>query len=64
MITSLDVGGSERQLVAWVHGLPKERFECHIACLSGYGPLEESARKAGAVLHDLRYPRTVSYTHL
>lgn len=56
-ITSLDVGGSERQLVAWVHGLPKDRFECHIVCLSGFGPLEDLARQAGAILHDLRYPR-------
>ncbi len=57
LITSLDVGGSERQLVAWVRGLPKERYECHILCLSGFGPLEQAARDAGAILHDLRYPR-------
>jgi glycosyltransferase involved in cell wall biosynthesis len=57
LITSLDVGGSERQLVAWVRGLPKERYECHIICLSGFGPLEEQARAAGATLYDLRYPR-------
>ncbi len=57
LITSLDVGGSERQLVAWVRGLPKEKYECHILCLSGFGPLEEPARRAGAVLHDLKYPR-------
>ncbi|MGC8740480.1 MAG: glycosyltransferase [Candidatus Sumerlaeaceae bacterium] len=57
LITSLDVGGSERQLVAWVKGLPKDRYECHILCLSGFGPLEEAARHAGAILHDLRYPR-------
>jgi glycosyltransferase involved in cell wall biosynthesis len=58
LITSLDVGGSERQLVAWVRGLPRGRYECHIICLSGYGPLEQPAREAGAILHDLEYRRS------
>jgi len=57
LITSLDVGGSERQLVGWVRGLPKDKYECHVICLSGFGPLESDARAAGAILHDLRYPR-------
>lgn len=57
LITSLDVGGSERQLVSWVRGLPKQRYECHILCLSGFGPLEGAARQAQAILHDLCYPR-------
>ncbi|MCX7018656.1 MAG: glycosyltransferase [bacterium] len=56
-ITSLEVGGSERQLVALAGGLPGERFETHIICLSGYGALENEARAAGAALYDLRYPR-------
>jgi glycosyltransferase involved in cell wall biosynthesis len=57
LTTSLEVGGSERQLVALNRGLPDERYEKHIICMSGYGPLEQDARAAGAELHDLRYPR-------
>lgn len=56
-ITSLEVGGSERQLVSWLRGLSPERYERHLICLSGFGPLENEARATGAVLHDLRYPR-------
>jgi glycosyltransferase involved in cell wall biosynthesis len=57
LITSLEVGGSERQLVALNAGLPAEKYERHIICLSGFGPLEAKARETGATLHDLRYPR-------
>ncbi|MBX7246186.1 MAG: glycosyltransferase, partial [Candidatus Sumerlaeaceae bacterium] len=52
-----EVGGSERQLVALIGGLPKDRFECHIVCLSGFGELEGAAREAGATLYDLGYRR-------
>src|SRR5262245_16181377 len=54
---SLEVGGSERQLVALNAGLAGEPCERHIICLSGFGPLEDEARATGAVLHDLKYPR-------
>lgn len=54
---SLEVGGSERQLVALNAGLPNAQYEKHIICLSGYGPLEADARSTGATLHDLAYPR-------
>ena len=57
LTTGLEVGGSERQLVALNRGLPSDRYEKHIICMSGYGPLEAEARAAGAELHDLRYPR-------
>jgi glycosyltransferase involved in cell wall biosynthesis len=57
LITSLEVGGSERQLVALLRGLPDAGFEKHLICLSGYGPLEAEARATGAAVHDLQYPR-------
>lgn len=57
LITSLEVGGSERSLVALVQGLPSDQYEKHIVCLSGFGPLEREARSAVDGLHDLRYPR-------
>lgn len=60
LVTSLEVGGSERQLVALCHGLPTDRYEKHLVCLSGLGPLEEDARASGAVMHDLEYPRLKS----
>ena len=43
--------------MALIEGLPRDRFEPHIICLSGFGALEQRARASGAVLHDLSYPR-------
>lgn len=54
---SLEVGGSERQMVALNAGLPDDQYEKHIICLSGFGPLEADARATGATLHDVAYPR-------
>ena len=57
LLPTLEVGGTERALVALLEGLPSERFERHVVCLSGFGPLEAEARRAGATLHDLGYAR-------
>lgn len=56
-VTALETGGTERSLVQLLAGLPSAEYEKHVICLSGFGPLEEDARAAGAVLHDVRYPR-------
>lgn len=56
-IVGLEIGGSERQLIALNEGLKPFAWERHIICLSGFGPLADQARAAGATLHDLAYAR-------
>ena len=56
-LPGLEVGGTERALVALLHGLPSERFDVHVICLSGFGPLEAEVRSTGAHLIDLGYAR-------
>ena len=57
LVPRLDVGGTERALVALLEGMPGDRFEKHVLCLSGFGPLEGAVRNTGAELHDLGYAR-------
>lgn len=57
LLPTLEVGGTERALVALLQGLPRDGYEKHVVCLSGFGPLEAEARDAGALLHDLGYAR-------
>jgi glycosyltransferase involved in cell wall biosynthesis len=57
LVPSLAVGGTERALVALLEGLPATDYDKHVICLSGFGPLENEARAAGATLHDLGYSR-------
>ena len=57
LVPRLDVGGTERALVALLEGLPADRFEKHVICLSGYGPLEGAVRATGAELFDMGYAR-------
>ena len=47
VIGTLDVGGTERQLVALVTRLDRRRFEPTVCCLSAGGPLEAGLRAAG-----------------
>ncbi len=56
-LPGLEVGGTERALAALLRGLPPERFDVHVICLSGFGPLEEEVRSTGAHLFDLGYAR-------
>jgi len=57
LITSLEIGGSERQLAALLKGLPGNTYEKHVICLSGFGELEGEVRQHVAALYDLRWPR-------
>jgi glycosyltransferase involved in cell wall biosynthesis len=57
LITSLEVGGSERQLANLLEGLPSDTYEKHVVCLSGFGAMEQRVRAAAHELYDLRYPR-------
>lgn len=56
-ITSLEVGGSERQLASLLRGLPDNLYEKHVICLSGFGQMESGVRPAVKSLHDLQWPR-------
>jgi len=55
-ITSLESGGTERQLALLLEHLSPQ-YEKHIICLSGLGPLEERFRAATSSITDLQYPR-------
>ncbi len=44
LLTSFDVGGTERQMVELVHRLDRSRFEVHLACFHRGGVLENRAR--------------------
>lgn len=48
VIGSLDVGGSERQVVELVRAAGAQQVTCSIVCLSHEGPLAQEARAAGA----------------
>jgi glycosyltransferase involved in cell wall biosynthesis len=47
IIPTLDRAGAEKQLALLVAGLPRERFEPHVCCLTRGGPLEADLRAAG-----------------
>jgi glycosyltransferase involved in cell wall biosynthesis len=47
VIGTLDIGGTERQLVALVTRLDRRRFQPTVCCLAAGGPLEASLREAG-----------------
>lgn len=54
---SLDLGGSERQMVALAQYLPKSRFEVDFVLLTEGGPLAPVAEAAGARVRNLDWPR-------
>lgn len=56
-ITSLESGGTERQLALLLEGLSGDTYEKHIVCLSGLGPLEEQFADACTSITDIKYPR-------
>ncbi|MDQ3678649.1 MAG: glycosyltransferase, partial [Actinomycetota bacterium] len=47
VIGSLDVGGSERQVIELVRAATRQQVACSIVCLSHEGPLADEARAAG-----------------
>jgi glycosyltransferase involved in cell wall biosynthesis len=54
LITDLDVGGAENNLVALALGLDRSRYEVHVATLKPAGTLAERLRAAGIPVFDLR----------
>jgi glycosyltransferase involved in cell wall biosynthesis len=55
VIGTLDVGGTERQLVALATRLDRRRFQPTVCCLSAGGPLEASLRDAGIPVTVVRF---------
>jgi len=51
VIGTLDVGGTERQLVELLTRLDRRRFEPVVCCLAAGGALEEPLRRAGVSVH-------------
>jgi hypothetical protein len=47
VIPTLVRGGAEKQLALLAAGLPRDRFDVHVAVLTHTGPLEEQLRQAG-----------------
>jgi glycosyltransferase involved in cell wall biosynthesis len=45
LLTSFEVGGTERQMVELIHRLDRSHFEVHLACFHRRGPLERRARE-------------------
>lgn len=50
IITNLGVGGAERLVVSAVRGLPRDRFESSICCLTDRGALAAEAEASGVIV--------------
>lgn len=59
---SLDVGGSERQMVQLAERLPRDRFALEFILLSGRGPLADRVERAGVPVTVLHWRRGRSVT--
>lgn len=57
VVASLDVGGSEHQMVRLAELLPSNRFAVDFILLSRRGPLADRAERAGSQIHVLNWPR-------
>jgi L-malate glycosyltransferase len=55
VVGTLDIGGTERQLVKLAGGLDRTRFEPTVCCLSAPGPLAESLRSAGVRVESFNF---------
>lgn len=55
---SLDIGGSERQMVELARRLPRDRFSPEFVLLTGRGPLADLAESGGVPVHVLDWART------
>jgi glycosyltransferase involved in cell wall biosynthesis len=56
VIINLEVGGTEKQLVELVRGLDPVKFEPHVCCLRGGGPLVAEMERMGIPLTLFRFP--------
>lgn len=57
VVASLDVGGSEHQMVRLAEMLPRDRFAVDFILLSRRGTLAARAEQAGSHIHVLSWPR-------
>lgn len=53
IIPTLDRGGAEKQLALVAAGLPRDRFEVHVAALTRSGPLARPLDEAGVPVHSI-----------
>ncbi|MCK4401029.1 GT4 family glycosyltransferase PelF [bacterium] len=53
IISTLDIGGAERQLVELVKRLDKDKYNITVCCITRGGPFEEDLRKLGIEYHIL-----------
>lgn len=51
LVSNLEYGGAQRQIVETVNHLDPERFDAHVCSLSNYVPLADCLRDAGRRLH-------------
>jgi glycosyltransferase involved in cell wall biosynthesis len=64
VITGLEPGGAEHQLVNVVTRLDRSRFEPVVISLTGRGPLAEPLEAAGVPVHDLRVTDPIGFARL
>jgi glycosyltransferase involved in cell wall biosynthesis len=63
LIGTLEVGGTERQLVELASRLDRQRFEPVIYCLAAPGPLAEEARRRGVEVQSAHLKGLRPWTH-
>ena len=51
VVSNLEYGGAQRQIVALANHIDRERFDLHVCSLSGYVPLAARLESAGSHLH-------------
>jgi glycosyltransferase involved in cell wall biosynthesis len=57
VISSLGLGGAERNLVQVVNNLDRSRYDCYVVCLTAKGSNNQLLNKDGITVIDLEYPR-------
>ena len=57
VISSLELGGAERQMLMLISGLLEHGIKCEVAPLEGRGPLLDELEALGVSVHDLGYRR-------
>ena len=57
LITTLDVGGAEMNLLKLVSRMDGDRFRNHVVCLAEMGPVGEKISVGGIPVHALNMPR-------
>ncbi len=64
VVASLDIGGSEQQMLSLAEMLPRDRFAVEFILLSRRGRLAERAERAGARIHVLSFSRSTIRSQL